>query len=212
MFFENLVFQILALPSVVIVIAGLVYWRMVAIPRRKKREADQLARESFNAEMDRIEALPKLNTRWLMRVPEKLMDKNPIRRSYGTRYNRMLIIDEHGGGWVGLVIPEVLEGLTAGEYVWRDYHIPFRGAGEAYTGNAVTIDGLRIDIYPLWMSEGINTPDWNLWARIEQNFRDRSRGWNYQSGLGKLNEYMEVFRNKRAEFNKLATAANMEVA
>ena len=103
------------------------------------RQAKQLAVDAYNAELDRVGSLPKLNSRWLMRVPDKLMDKNPICCSYGTRYNWMLIIDENGLGWVGLVIPEILEGLTAGEYVCRDYHIPFRGAGEAYTGKSVDV-------------------------------------------------------------------------
>src|ERR1035437_6645011 len=183
---KQMFLNILAVTVVVVFFAGLVYWQ-VLVPRRKARLADQLANEALNAEMDRVGSLPKLNTRWLMRVPDKLMDKNPICCSYGTRYNRMLIIDENGLGWVGLVIPEILEDLTAGEYVWRDYHIPFRGAGEAYAGKSVNVYDVYIDIYPIWMTEGVNTPDWSLWAEIECNFRDLSKNWNYwnyQSGLG----------------------------
>jgi hypothetical protein len=214
MSFENVTAgQVVAGFWVLIALLGLWRWRTILIFRKKARLADQLAREVYNAEADRIEALPMLNTQWLTRVPEKLMDKSPIRRSYGTRYNRILIIDEHGCGWVGLVTPEILEGLTAGEYVWHDYRIPFRGAGEAYTGNAVTVDDQRIDIYPLWMYElkGVVTPDWTLWASIEKNFQDRSRGWNYQSGLGELNKHMDEFRQKRDNFNKLAVAAKIDV-
>lgn len=127
--------------------------------------------------------------------------------SSGTRYNRIVVIDEFGDAWVGLVTPEITEDLKAGEYIWLDYHIPFRGKGEAYAGNAVTFDGMRIDVYPLWMKEGINPVEWGLWAMIERKFDDCSRYWNYQSGLGKLNELMEEFKNKRAKFYRLAEAA-----
>jgi hypothetical protein len=197
----------------VLFVLGVLYRQTILIPRLKARALKQLAVDAYNAELDRVGNLPKINSRWLMRIPDKLMDKNPICCSYGTRYNRMLIIDENGIGWVGLVIPEILEGLTAGEYVWRDYHIPFRGAGEAYSGKSVDValpEGLvHVDIYPMWMTEGVNLPDWTLWARIEKCFHGLSQNWNYQSGLGELNKHMDEFRQKRDELNRLANAAEM---
>jgi hypothetical protein len=207
MFLENIVFQI----SMAVILIAIVYRQAVVMPRRKRLEADQRTRDEFNAEMDRVERLPKLDTHWLMRVPMTLMSGNPMPRSYGTRYNQMLIIDEYFDGWVGLATPEILECLKEGEYVWHDYQIPFRGMGERFGGDPVLVDGFQIDIYPRWMSEGINLPDWEFWARIEKNFLDHSRnGWNYQSGLGKLNRHMEEFRNKRNQFNRLAKAVGME--
>ena len=95
MFFNMTAGQIVGACWIVIALLGLWGWRNVLISRRKAREADQKAREEYNKEADRIEKLPKLHTSWLMRVPASLMDKNPIRRSYGTRWNRMLIIDEY---------------------------------------------------------------------------------------------------------------------
>ncbi|MFA5791820.1 MAG: hypothetical protein WC884_02170 [Candidatus Paceibacterota bacterium] len=205
--------QIVAGFWILVALLGLWRLRTILVARREARLADQLAREAYNTEADRVDALPKLSTRFLMRVPNKLMDKNPVKRSYGTRYNRMLIIDENCCGWVGLAIPEILEGLTAGEYVWHSYHIPFRGAGEAYTGKSVDVaipEGLvHVDIYPMWMTEGVNLPDWTLWARIEKCFHGLSQNWNYQCGLGELNKHMDEFRQKRAELNRLATVANM---
>ncbi|MBU0999143.1 hypothetical protein KKG24_02430 [Patescibacteria group bacterium] len=209
LFFQNV------LPTVLAVVLmgaffGFVYLKIILVPRRKKREADQLARlevlNALSAEEDRVRALPKLNTRWLMRVPPSAMI-NGSPRSFGTRYNRIRIFDEYGLDWVGLITPEILEGLIAGEYIWSDYFIPFRGAGEAYAGNAVNVDGLKIDIFPRWMTEGINLSDWVLWARIEKNFLDHSREYNYQSGLAKLNERQKEFREKRTEFKKLANLA-----
>lgn len=202
--FFTIVFVPMAIVMLIVFFFGLVYWKIVSVPRQKEREVVQFAREAFNAEKARVESLPKLNTQWLMRVPEKFMDKNPTRRSYGTRFNRMLIIDELGNGWVGLVIPEILECIKAGEYVWRNYHIPFRGAGEAYNGKSVTVCGSRIDVYPLWMSEGINPADWDLWIRIEANYNTCSRNWNYHSGFAELISYVDGFHKKRAKFDTLA--------
>lgn len=178
---------------------------------RKKREADQLARKTFGDEVARIEALPKLNTRWLLRVPDKMGMGYSAYRSYGTRYNRILVIDELGGRWVGLITPELIQDLLAGEYIWQNYHIPFRGAGEAYAGKPVTINSQVIDIYPLWMEEGLNASDWIFWARIENNFDCCSRVWNYQSGLNELNKHMKEFSKKRAEYNYLVSLAKISI-
>ena len=68
---------------------------------------------------------------------------------------------------------------------------------------------MHIDIYPLWMAEGVNLPDWTLWARIENNFNGISLNWNYQHALGKLNMHIEEFRQKRAELNRLANVAEI---
>ena len=139
MFFDNVsAGQIVAGFWILIALLGLWRWRTILVAKRKVRLADQLAREAYNAEADRVDALLKLHHGWLLRVPNAIMDKNPMKRSYGTRYNRMLIIDEYGDGWVGLAIPEILEDLRAGEYVNRDYFIPFRGVGEAYSGKPVS--------------------------------------------------------------------------
>jgi hypothetical protein len=197
---------------VFLICSFLFHHQMRVVPRRKARLADRLARERFNAEIARIETLPKLATRYMMRVPENLLDKNPTQRSYGTRYNRLLVIDERGCAWVGLVIPEILASIITGEYIWCDYRIPFRGAGEALSGKPVCIDNVPIDIYPMWLTEGLNGYDWKLWAQIEKNFLECALNWNYQFGLGELNKHMENFRQKRAKFNGLADAAKIKVS
>ena len=196
--------------AVVLVFLAIIYHHMILVPRRNARLAHLTALERFDAEMDRIEALPKLNTQWLMSVPNHLMDNSPLKRSYGTRYNRILIIDEYGAGWVGLVIPEIIESLIAGEYLWHDFNIPFRGPGERLFGEPVVVDGLKIDMYPQWMCDGLNPAEWHLWRRIEERYLYHSKqmDWNYQSGLGTLNDHMNDFREKRGNFNKLAAAVH----
>ncbi|MFH1366313.1 MAG: hypothetical protein ABIG99_02925 [Patescibacteria group bacterium] len=143
-----------------------------------------------------------------MRVPPSAMI-NGSPRSFGTRDNRIRIFDEYGLDWVGLITPEILESLKAGEYIWKDCYIPFRGAGEAYAGEAVTINDLRIDIYPQWMKKDINIPEWRKWEEVEKNFRSLSSsgGWNYIFGLGELSKHTKEFREKRGEFNRLTLLA-----
>ncbi len=187
------------------------YYFSVVVPRRKERERFDKALGAYNTERDRVEALPRLDTRWLMRVPGEIMDKNSICRSYGTRYDRIFIVDECGNGWVGLVTPEILKDLTAGEYIRCNYFIPFRGDGESSAGKPVTVDNQIIYVYPIWMNEGVNTLDWSLWARIEKNFYKHLQQWNYQSGLGELNGHMQEFCEKRDHFNRLAAVVGIEV-
>jgi hypothetical protein len=199
--------SVLVIVVIIFLLVSFLYWLNIVLPRKiaQEQEAKWLAVKAFRAETARIEALPKLDTRWLMRIPG--MHKGLICRSYGTRYNRMVVVDELGDVWVGLIIPEIIEGLKVGEYIWSNYFIPFCSMeGEAYHGNPVTFDGLRIDTYPLWMKEGVNPVEWGLWAMIERKFDDCSRYWNYQSGLGELNKLMKEFNDKRAKFNKLAEA------
>lgn len=184
-------------------------YRQVILPKKKAREAQEAALRAFNAELARIDALPKLNTEWLMRCPEKV--DHLLKRSYGTRYNRMFIVDEEGNGWVGLATPEVLKSLEIGEYVWSDYYIPFCGRGEAYYGDPVDVEGLTIDIYPVWMRAGVNMPEWQLWAKIERKF---ARSWGqgtYHSGLTKLNKQMDEIKQRRTELYRLARAAGVQV-
>ena len=161
--------QIVAGFWILVALLGLWRWRTIMVTRRKARLAKQLALRAFDAERARVNALRQLNTQLLMQVPDKFMFKGPrICRSFGARYNRMFIVDERGSGWVGLATPELLENLRAGEYVRHDYYIPFRGAGEACAGNPVTINGMTINIYPMWMTERINLSDWTWWAQIEK--------------------------------------------
>ncbi len=166
--------------------------------RRAKRYA-RLAAEKAAAEAARIAALPPLDTTWLLRVPENLIDQNPVKGYYSTRYNRLIVIDREGCGWVGLVVPEVLDALQAAEYDWMELWVPFKGPGERHCAEPVTVDGFRIDIYPMWMKAGVNPAEWTLWVQIEKHFKNTvAEGWNYQQGLGRL---LSVIR-ERKEKNK----------
>src|SRR5579872_3823956 len=100
MSFENASKLIVILAGITLLSIWLLY--TIIVPRRKKRALDRIVREKFNAEKARIDALPKLRTYWLLQVPKEMMSKEPVLRSYGTRYDRLLIVDETGTGWVGL--------------------------------------------------------------------------------------------------------------
>jgi len=156
----------------------------VVLPKRERRESDRIAEEKREAEIVRINALPKLQTGWLLRAPESY--NGTLLRSYGTRYNRLFIVDDEGRAWVGLAIPEVLESLKPSEYRWADYYVPFKGSGEAYAGNPVEIDGLKIWIYPVWMKEGSDILEWMQWGNIEKKFHEVEKDWDYGDGLKAL--------------------------
>ena len=114
-----------------------------------------------------------------------------------------------------MVTPEILKDLTVGEYILRDYIIPFRGDGEAIAGQPVEVvlpevgATVCISLYPKWMTAGSYASDWDLWARIEVNFQFRSKDWNYQRSLRELAQNMGQLRENREKFNKLAVAAGM---
>ncbi len=191
---------------VVLFFVGLVYRQMVLVPRWKAKEARLKDEKNLNAELERINRLNRIHTisQWLMRVPEHLVPTNAPRRSYGTRWNRVFIVDEMGIGWVGLATQEIVGLFRASEYIRQDYHLPFRGDGERIDGRPVTIDGLDIDTYPTWMKVGVNPQDWDRWAKIEKNFKDQSdRGWNCQDRLYELKMWRDEFLGKRKKLELL---------
>lgn len=142
--------------------------------RQKIRERDA----AVEAEAERIAKLPKLYTRWLLLMPEKNAaalygaDRSGLTRTFGNRYNRLIIIDEDGNCWVGLFNRQTLQSLRDSEFEQRDYWVPFRGPGEMYAGSPVTVepDNLLVDIYPLWMSPNGQGQDWAKWAELERKF------------------------------------------
>jgi len=152
-----------------------------------KMAAQKREEKKWVAEQARLDALPPLDTRWLMRVPEDHTAQWATpRRCYGTRYNRLVIFDNKGHMWVGLAIPEVLRSLNEGEYRRDGLWVPFRGYGEAVHGDAVVVDGMQIAYYPDWMEKGKNPSDWEKWASIERKFRSSWPDGKYQDGMKKI--------------------------
>lgn len=69
-------------------------------------------------EEDRITKLPRLSTRYLIRIPASVSNfAKGEPRTFGNRYNRLIVFDENGDGWLGLFMPETFRGLHDGEYV-----------------------------------------------------------------------------------------------
>ncbi|MCX6703396.1 MAG: hypothetical protein NTV02_01760 [Candidatus Zambryskibacteria bacterium] len=153
--------------------------------RSKRRKAKEVEKKKA-AEQAYLDALPSLDTEWLMKVPSLHRfgnSSNNPKRCYGARYSRLIVYDNRGEAWVGLVIPEVLKSLRDSEYSRGDYWVPFRGAGEAVEGKAVSIIGLQIWCYPDWMQAGINVQDWDCWVNIERKFRSSWLSGNYQDAM-----------------------------
>jgi hypothetical protein len=135
--------------------------------RQKKTNIAAIAEEEV-----RISKLPKLSTRYLIKIPASVSNfANGEPRTFGNRYNRLIVFDENGDGWLGLFMPETFQGLHVGEYIQENYWVPFRGDGEMYAGEPVKIDGKTIHIYPIWMNaDNMNTVDWAKWAQLEKAF------------------------------------------
>ena len=143
-------------------------------------------------ETKRLNEMPGLDTTYMLRAPDKLMDSNyrtRWARTYGTRYNRILIFDDLGAAYVALACPAVIETLRANEYTQESFWVPFVGPGEAQGGDPVTVNGTQIEIYPNWLkataTETSQKADWQLWAKIEKHWRGLT-DWNYQNGLASL--------------------------
>jgi hypothetical protein len=155
------------------------------------------------AEDKRIAALPKLDTQYLMRMPDKMLDEYGRRSpcTFNVRYNRLIAFDESGQPWVGLVMEETLESLRDGEYVQDNYYVPFRGAGESTGGAPVFKEGVYIHLYPIWMSSNAtDTPEWATWASFERAFREQFKDRNCQHVFNEIMPREALVRAKRKRF------------
>lgn len=181
----------------------------------RKRLAE--LRVKLKAEEDRIEKLPKLDTRWLIKVPDGVKGiqteagKQLCARTFGTRYNRLLVVDEKGEEWVGLFMPETLQGLRDGEYVRCEYFIPFRGAGERDAGKPVFFRDHRIHNYPMWMEDKVTTvneADWEKWFELMRAQNQAFLGSNHQEVFRQILplDLLEQFRQKRRDLDALTAS------
>jgi hypothetical protein len=123
---------------------------------RIRRVRVQLEKE-LSIEEARQAALPKLDTRYLIRMPDWAVlkyygaeDHHP-RKAFGTRYSNLIVFDEVGDVWLGLFMPATLQSLRDCEYSRGEYWVWFRGGGEAYSGTPLTLNGVQIWSYPVWM-------------------------------------------------------------
>ncbi|MEN9341879.1 MAG: hypothetical protein RIQ54_135 [Candidatus Parcubacteria bacterium] len=158
-------------------ISLILIFKMISILVKNYKAAQKRAvnAQKEQEEKERLDALPKLDTTFLLQIPKEMqtgfIEKRP--RTFGSRYNRLVIYDEEGNGWVGLFLPEVIQSLKDGEYTQENYRVPFRGCGEVYPGEPITIDGLEINIYPSWMEvDDWTDENWSQWVKIEKKFEE----------------------------------------
>ncbi len=192
------------------IIAGLVVGIVIVsfvIPALKDRKKKRATIELIKKEDERIANLPKLSTRYLLKIPSGATNfRKGEPRTFGNRYNRLIVFDENGDGWLGLFMPSTFQGLHDGEYIQQNYWVPFRGSGEAYSGDPVVIDGRRIDIYPIWMnSTATDTPDWKTWVAFDKAFDEAHRGVSSSDEFRQFTpfERSHELERKRKEFDAM---------
>ena len=181
-FFDNFPPGLIVMMIVVVALFVAIMIFIVVIPTIKAWKLKKANIEAIIREDERVANLPKLKTLFLLKIPEcvtRFAKGEP--RTFGTRYNRLIVFDEKGEGWVGLFMPFTFKGLRDGEYVQKSYWIPFRGPGEAYGGDPAVVDGQKIIIYPTWLSAtATDSYSWRTWATLEKAFAEaHPRGVSY---------------------------------
>lgn len=167
-------------------------WLMEKVSRRLRlrRRRIQLEKE-LAIEEARQAALPKLDTRYLIRMPDwavmrfyGAIDNRP-RKAFGTRYCHLIVFDEVGDVWLGMFMPATLRSLRDSEYARGDYWVWLRGGGEAYSGTSLVLDGVEIWAYPVWLEPfdahvddrpELCSKEWKFWAELEKEFEDAFKG------------------------------------
>jgi hypothetical protein len=131
----------------------------------KQYEIDKQAYQAY------INQLPLLRNNHLLMVEGEVSLDSA--RTFGSRYDGMVIYDEFGQMWVGLRTPEIMEDLVAGEFLQEDYWVPFCGPGEAEAGKPVEIGDMQFLIYPTLL-RGLPVQDrrWQTWAEIQKNYEE----------------------------------------
>ena len=192
------------------IIAGLVLGITIVtfiIPALKDRKKRRATIEIIRKEDERIANLPELSTRYLLKIPARVTNFTKGEpRTFGNRYNRLIVFDEKGDGWLGLFMPSTFQGLYDGEYIQQNYWVPFRGSGEAYSGDPVVVNGQKIDIYPIWMnSSPTDTTEWKTWAAFEKAFDEEHRGVSYSDEFQRFTPFKRSheLEEKRKEFEAL---------
>lgn len=161
-----------------------------------EQSSDKKRNLAMKKEKERLDALPKLNTELLLKVPgnhKKIPKGSGTPRTFGNRWNRIVICDENGEWWVGLFSPEILKGLREGEFRQENLWVPFRGDGEMMSGHPVRFAGITIDIYPDWMNQGVSLPEWVKWSVIEMKFFE-----TYRHGRNYHEDFRTIYRGKKS--------------
>lgn len=99
------------------------------VTERKQRRRRAL----IEAELRRINRLPRLDTSNLLRIPYNVVvelygrNRYPLWRTFARQGAYATIFDEKGGAFLALLTREVIRGLRDAEYVPRSYPVPVMG-------------------------------------------------------------------------------------
>lgn|GEM_PF-1299299 len=180
--YENLIVACVMTALLVALLATVIGMKL---NERRDRKRDESTRESaISREQYRIKGLPKLDTTYLLEIPETTAKKlygedfaGNLAGTFSNRYDLLAIVDREGRAYVGLTMPKTLESLRESEFTQGSYWVPFRGPGEAYSGRKVVFSGglsdeLTVEFYPLWLdADKLTNPDWSRWADLERDYR-----------------------------------------
>ncbi len=144
--------------------------KKLLVNMRLQKEFSQ-KREEYWRKMD---DLPKLRTEFLIKVPGEIYPE--LKRTFGSRYDRYVVYDEEGQQWLGLHTVDLINDLVAAKFTPSNYWVKFGGPGEMYSVPVVEIDGIKIGIYPLFLTNfKTNSPEWRQWLKIEKNDIERCK-------------------------------------
>lgn len=134
--------------------------------RVKEQQALELAKKEAQVHID---ALPRLDTTHLLVINKEM---KPARaRTFGTRYDGIVINDEWGRCWIGLVTPDLMDNLISAEFVCQDLWVPFCGPGEMYRAEIKEVNGRKYNYYPQYLTIfSPSSAEWQWWDRICQNY------------------------------------------
>lgn len=166
--------------------------KLAASAKERRFQADR------NAEIKRLSKLPKLRTEYLLQIPGQVFPENA--RTFGSRYDNMVVYDETGQKFLGLRTPDLMDDLAAGEFLLQDYWVEFCGPGEMRVSEVVTIDGHSMDTYPsiLHKKPVENNPMWGRWLKISQHYANyRARQVKPRKYPGENDQHFQKARVRR---------------
>lgn len=171
-----------------------------SVKERMKEKARRKADESLRlTELARQANLPKLDTGDLLRVPPS--DNMNYARTFGMRWNRIIVWDELGQAWVGFASKSLMKKLADSEYLLEDYWVPFCGPGEMFASKVVNIGDRIFELYPTFLlGKSPDSPEWQGWANlIKRNNPDLgNRAYSDFFPAGKYEEIRRIRKDLKS--------------
>lgn len=138
-----------------------------------------------------------------IKAPDNLLNTKldrVLRGCFNIRDGYVFIIDDNGCGWLGLYSPSLIACLR-GHYEKRDIDVPIKGIGQKISGNPMTIDGEKIDVYPKWFTTTYGDEAvLSKWAKLYKSFHasDLSFAWveSFEHYYTPAHSEMAVYLNR----------------